>query len=86
MPDSDTRGVGGHEPPPPTSPMMAAGAALGFDIAALIAILLDKCDIATILLIIGILFGGWVFLKLMKVRSEESSDKQGVGGHEPPPP
>ena len=72
MPHEDQRGVGGHEPPPP-SPLVLGGA-VAFDIAALIAILLDRCDLATILIIIATLLGGWALLKMM------AGSKAGVGG------
>ncbi len=80
MPEQDRTGVPGHELPPPR-PMFAAIAAVGFNLAALIAILLDYCDAALILIILAILFGGFVVKRI-----SSPSDKQPVDGHELPPP
>ncbi len=80
MPEQDKTGVPGYEVPPPR-PMMAAVGALGLNLAALIAIYFDNCDLAAILIILAILFGGFVVKRI-----SSPSDKQPVDGHEPPPP
>ncbi len=81
MPVQDKTGVPGYEVPPPR-PLMAAAGALGLNVAALIAILLDHCDLAAILIILAILLGGFVVSRIMG----SPSDKQPVDNHEPPPP
>lgn len=85
----DEKEVSGHEPPPPMPPppprpLWPALGAVVFDAAALIAVFVDRCDLAKILLILALLFGGYVVLRL--AMSTESSDEKNVGGHEPPPP
>lgn len=85
MPESDKPTFGGHEPPPPTPPppttMIFAGLAFAFNAATVIALLLDRCALATILAILALLFGGLTFFMVMRM----SSDKPTFGGHEPPP-
>jgi len=85
MPESDKPTFGGHEPPPPEPPppttMIVAGLAFAFDLATVIALLLDRCSLATILAILALLFGGATLY--MVARS--GSDKPTFGGHEPPP-
>lgn len=85
MPESDKPPFGGYEPPPPTPPppttMIVAGLALAFELATVIALLLDRCSLATILAILALIFGGATFY--MVARS--GSDKPPFGGPEPPP-
>ena len=85
MPESDKPPFGGYEPPPPTPPppttMIVAGLALAFELATVIALLLDRCSLATILAILGLIFGGATFLMVMRM----GSDKPPFGGPEPPP-
>jgi len=86
MPESDKPGFGGYEPPPPTPPpptplLMVAGLALAFDLATVIALLLDRCSLATILAILALIFGGATFGMVLRM----GSDKPPFGGPEPPP-
>ncbi len=85
MPESDKPPFGGYEPPPPTPPpptlMVVAGLALAFDLATVIALLLDRCSLATILAILALLFGGATVV--MMARS--GSDKPPFGPPEDPP-
>lgn len=84
MPESDKPPFGGHEPPPPPAApalKMFAGLALVFNLLTVIALLLDRCDLATILAILALLFGGGTFFMVMRM----GSDKPPFGGHEPPP-
>ena len=87
MPESDKPPFGGYEPPPPMPPppptplMVVAGLALAFDLATVIALLLDRCSLATILAILALLFGGATFFMLAR----SGSDKPPFGGPEDPP-
>ena len=85
MPESDKPPFGGYEPPPPTPPppttMIVAGLALAFDLATVNALLLDRCNLATILAILALIFGGATFYMLAR----SGSDTPPFGGHEPPP-
>lgn len=78
--------VGVQEPPPPTPPpdpvpLMMAGIAFAFNAATVIALLVDRCGLATILAILALLFGGATFFLLMRARQDEPE----VGVQEPPP-
>lgn len=81
MPD-DKPTFGGHEPPPPTPPppttLILAGLSLAFELATVIALLLDRCSLGLILAILALLFGGATVYRI-------ASDKPTFGGHEPPP-
>lgn len=79
----DKPGVGVQEPPPPPAPMplMISGIAFAFNAATVIALLLDRCGLATILAILALIFGGATFFLLMRT----NQDKPGVGVQEPPP-
>lgn len=87
MPESDKPPFGGHEPPPPpAAPLppaltIVAGLALAFDLVTVIALLLDRCDLAKILAILALIFGGATFFMVLRA----GSDKPPFGGHEPPP-
>ncbi len=85
MPESDKPPFGGYEPPPPAPPppttMIVAGLALAFELATVIALLLDRCSLATILAILALIFGGATFFMVMR----SGSDKPPFGGPEPPP-
>lgn len=77
---SDKPPFGVYEPPPRVTAF--AGIALALNLATVAALLLDRCDIATILAILALLFGGVAFAMLMR---SGSSDKPGIGTHEEPP-
>lgn len=79
----DKPGVGVQEPPPPPAPMplMMSGIALAFNLATVVALLLDRCGLATILAILALIFGGATFFLLLRT----NQDKPGVGVQEPPP-
>jgi hypothetical protein len=78
----DKPGVGVSEPPPPAPvPLMMSGIAFGLNAATVIALLLDRCGLATILAILALLFGGVTFFLLLRA----NQDKPGVGVSEPPP-
>jgi len=78
----DKPGVGVQEPPPPPAPIpLLSGIAFALNAATVIALLLDRCGLATILAILALLFGGATFFLLMRARQDEP----GVGVHEPPP-
>ena len=85
MPESDKPTFGGPEPPPPSPPppttLILAGLALAFELATVIALLLDRCSLALILAILALLFGGATFFKVMMMRSDQPT----FGGPEPPP-
>lgn len=87
MPESDTPPFGGHEPPPPApapaplSLKVVAGLAVIFNLFTVLALLRDRCDLATILAILAFLFGGATFYMVMRM----GSDTPPFGGHEPPP-
>ena len=81
----DKPGVGVQEPPPAPPPdpvpLMMSGIAFALNAATVIALLLDRCGLATILAILALLFGGATFFLLMRA----NQDKPGVGVQEPPP-
>lgn len=82
----DEPGVGVSEPPPPTPPpdpvpLMMSGIAFALNAATVIALLIDRCGLATILAILALLFGGATFFLLMRAKQDEP----GVGVSEPPP-
>lgn len=80
----DEPGVGVQEPPPSAPapmPLMMSGIAFAFNAATVIALLLDRCGLATILAILALLFGGATFFLLMRTKQDEP----GVGVQEPPP-
>ena len=82
----DKPGVGVSEPPPPTPPpdpvpLILSGIAFALNAATVIALLIDRCGLATILAILGLIFGGAAFFMLMRT----NQDKPGVGVSEPPP-
>lgn len=86
MPESDKPDFGGHEPPPPIPPpsptlKIVSGIALIFNLLTVVALLLDRCDLATILAILAFLFGGATFY----LATRSGSDTPPFGGHEPPP-
>jgi hypothetical protein len=85
MPESDKPGFGGYEPPPPTPPpptlLMVSGLALAFDLATVIALLLHRCSLATILAVLALVFAGATVGMVMRM----GSDKPPFGGPEPPP-
>lgn len=82
MPESDKPDFGGHEPPPPAPPppttTILAGLAFAFELATVIALVLDRCNLALILAILALLLGGATLFRI-------SSDRPDFGGHEPPP-
>lgn len=86
---SDKPPFGVHEPPPlpaPPAPLalrVTAGLAVAFDLATLIALWTDRCDWATILAILALIFGGATFVMIL--RQTSSSDEPPFGVHEPPP-
>lgn len=82
MPEQDETGVPAHEQPPPRPMTAIVGATLAFNVLALVAILLNHCDLAGILIALAILLGGFTLYRMMG----SSSDEQPVGGHEQPPP
>ena len=80
----DKPGVGVQEPPPGAPapmPLMMSGIAFALNAATVIALLIDRCGLATILAILALLFGGATFFLLMRT----NQDKPGVGVQEPPP-
>ena len=80
----DKPGVGVQEPPPlPPAPvpLMLSGIAFALNAATVIALLLDRCGLATILAILALIFGGATFFLLLRT----NQDKPGVGVQEPPP-
>jgi hypothetical protein len=77
----DRTGVPGHEQPPPR-PLALMVTTVALNVLALIAILLDYCDLAGILIALAILLGGFTICRIMG----SSRDEQPVGGHEQPPP
>jgi len=81
----DKPGVGVSEPPPPPAPapvpLIMSGIAFALNAATVVALLVDRCSLATILAILGLLFGGAAFFMLMRA----NQDKPGVGISEPPP-
>ena len=81
----DEPGVGVSEPPPAPpkpKPTMMAGIAFALNAATVIALLLDRCGLGTILAILALLFGGATFFMLMRTSGQ---DEPGVGVSEPPP-
>lgn len=90
--DQDKPGVVGpiHPPPSPSPPpppglVWSAGIAVAFEAGTVLALLLDRCDWATILAIIALIFGGVAFFMLIRTRSDDQ-DKPGVTGPIHPPP
>jgi hypothetical protein len=85
MPESDKPPFGVNEPPPPApapvSLKIVAALALGFNLLTVGALLLDRCNLATILAILAFLFGGATFFMVMRM----GSDKPPFGVNEPPP-
>jgi hypothetical protein len=83
MPESDKPPFGGYEPPPPTPPppilMVVAGLALAFNLATVIALLLDRCSLALILAVLALLFSGATVVMMAR------SDKPPFGPPEDPP-
>lgn len=81
----DKPGVGVQEPPPPPAPapipLMMSGIAFALNAATVIALLVDRCGLATILAILALIFGGAAFFMLLRT----NQDKPGVGVQEPPP-
>jgi len=62
-------------------PLILSGIAFAFNAATVVALLVHRCSLATILAILGLLFGGAAFFMLMRA----NQDKPGVGVQEPPP-